>query len=182
MEHCPPHDRPFGLMAEFATADELLAAAAAVRGVGYTRIDAFAPFPLEGLTEAIGAPRSRLPVAVLVFGLLGAALGFAMQYFATVLHYPINVGGRPLNSWPAYIPVTFELGILLAALAAVIGMLGANGLPMPHHPVFNVSRFARASQDRFFLLIEASDPKFDRKQTRELLERFSPYEVNEVDN
>ncbi len=170
----------YGLMAEFDTPEDLLAAAKHAHAEGYRRMDAYSPFPVEGLSEAIGFHHTRLPLLVLIAGIVGAIVGFASQYYVTVFDYPINVGGRPLNSWPAYIPITFEVTILFAALTAVVGMIALNRLPMPYHPVFNVPAFGRASRDRFFLCIEAADPRFDREGTRQFLESLKPREVSEV--
>ena len=171
----------YGLMAEFATPEQLLEAAHHTREAGYRRIDAFAPFPIEGLAHAIGFHRTRLPLVVLLAGMCGAAAGFSMQYYAAAVSYPINVGGRPLNSWPAFIPVTFEMTILFAAGAAVFGMLIMNGLPTPYHPVFNVPRFALASRDRFFLCIKARDPMFDVDLTRKFMLTLNPREVIDIE-
>jgi hypothetical protein len=170
----------YGLLAEFRDANALVEAAARVHGAGYRRLDAYTPFPVEGLAEVLGFHERRLPMVVLAGGLAGAAAGYGLQYWVSAIAYPLNVGGRPLHSWPAFIPVTFELTILVAALAAVLGMLALNGLPMPYHPVFNVPRFALASRDRFFLLIEAADPRFDRAETRRFLEGLGPREVSDV--
>jgi len=172
--------RLHGLLAEFESPDDLLRAADRVHAEGYRRMDAYSPFPIEGLAEAIGFHKNRLPLLVLIGGILGALVGFLSQYWAAVIDYPINVGGRPLNSWPSFIPVTFEVTILVAALTAVLGMLALNGLPMPYHPVFNVPRFALATRDRFFLAIEATDPRFDREATRRFLERLGAREVSDI--
>lgn len=169
-----------GLMAEFDDPEHLLVAAESAYRDGYRRMDAYAPMPVEGLAEAIGFRPDWVARIVFTFGLAGAAGGFALCWWMSVIAYPHNVGGRPLNSWPAYVPITFECMVLLACLSAVIGMLGMNGLPRPYHPVFNVAKFARASRDRFFLCIEAADPKFDRSKTREFLEHLDPLEVTEV--
>lgn len=169
----------FGLLAEYADQHELLAAVRRARAEGYTAMEAYAPMPVEEVAHAIGH-KNRLPLIVLVGGALGAVAGFALQYWASVHAYPINVGGRPLNSWPAFIVVTFELAILFAALAAVLGMLALNGLPRPHHPVFSVPRFEFASRSRFFLMILARDPLFEPDRTRELLAATSDLGVEEV--
>jgi hypothetical protein len=171
---------PYGLLAEFANPDDLVAAAARAYTDGYRRMDAYTPFPVHGLAEAIGFHTNRLPLLVLLGGILGAAAGFGSQYYAAVIDYPLNVGGRPLNSWPAFIPITFEVTILFAALTAVLGMLALNGLPQPYHPVFNAPRFALATRDRFFLCIEATDPRFDPQTTRQLLETLGAKEVTDV--
>lgn len=169
-------ERPaiYGLMAEFLTPEEIVAAARRARQAGYRALDAYTPYPVEGLSAELGVRRTRLPFIVLVSGLVGAAVGFFMQYYSIGVDYPLNVGGRPYNSWPAYMPITFEVMVLVAALSAVFGMLFLNGLPEPYHPVFHVERFVRASQDRFFLCIEATDPRFDRVETEAFLASLGP--------
>ena len=170
----------YGMLAEFESPDQLRAAARAARDAGYRRMDAYSPFPIHGLTEALGSRPSRLAGLVLAGGVLGMLSGFGLQYWASVIAYPLNVGGRPLNSWPSFIPVTFEVTVLLAALTAVLGMLALNGLPYPHHPLFGAERFARATSDRFFLCIEAADPRFDRAGTEAFLTGLHPLGVTEV--
>ena len=167
-------------MAEFDGPRELIEATTHAYRAGYRRMDAYSPFPIEELSEAVGFHHTNVPLVVLIGGILGGGSGFLMQYWISAINYPINVAGRPLNSWPAFIVPTFELTILGAALFAVMGMLALNGLPMPYHPVFNVERFAFASKDRFFLCIEARDPKFDRKATEEFLRSLNPRDVVEV--
>ena len=179
MERSP---RLHGLMAEFCTPAEIVAAATRVRGAGYSALDAYSPFPIEALAEAAGhRSRGRLPFLVLMGGILGGLGGYFLQYWTSVHVYPLNVGGKPLHSWPAFVPVTFECAILGAALCAVFGMLGLNGFPRPYHPVFNVPEFAAASSTRFFLCIEAIDPKFDEDSTRTFLESLSPMGVYDVE-
>src|SRR5580700_8772310 len=170
----------YGLMAEFDEAEPLLEAARRAHAAGYREMDAYSPMPVEGLAEAIGFRTSLVQRLVFVAGLLGATGGFTLCWWMTVIAYPHNVAGRPLNSWPAYIPITFEGMVLVACLTAVVGMLALNGLPQPYHPVFNVAQFARASRDRFFLCIESTDPKFDLDATRRFLEMQNPREVTEV--
>ncbi len=172
----------YGLLAEFSEPNELIAAARATREAGYTRVDAYTPYPIEEVSEALHLKRSGLPLLVLIGGIIGGLAGFGLQYWAATIAYPVNIGGRPFNSWPAFIPITFETTVLVAAFFTVLGMLALNGLPMPYHPVFNVPRFALASRDRFFLCIEATDPKFDREGTRRFLERLVPRTVSEVDH
>ena len=171
----------YGLMAEFATSEALVEASQKAYDAGYRNMDAFAPFPVHGLSEAVGFKKTRLPLFVLIGALVGMVTGFGMQYFAMVIHLPLNIGGRPHNSWPSFIPITFEVTILFAAFAAVIGMFVLNGLPQPYHPVFNVERFKRASQDRFFLCLESADTKFNPASTRAFLSGLRPIEVFEVE-
>jgi hypothetical protein len=172
----------YGLMAEFSDAQELVEATRRAYDAGYRHMDAYSPFPIEALPEALGVHRTRFPYVVLLGGLLGGLAGYVLQYWTSAVDYPLNVGGRPFHSWPAFIPVTFECTVLGAALTAVLGMLARNGLPMPYHPVFNVPRFALASRDRFFLCIEASDPLFDPDRTWGFLSRLQPRQVSQVDH
>ena len=170
----------YGLLAEFDDPTSLVAAADRARRAGYRSMDAYSPFPIEELHEALGSHHTRLPLIVLIGGLCGCIGGYLLQYWAAGIAYPLNVGGKPLHSWPAFIPVTFECTILAAALTAVFAMLALNGLPMPYHPVFNVPRFALASRNRFFLCIESTDPQFDVEKTRSFLETLNPREVTTV--
>ena len=169
----------YGLLAEFSTHEKLLHAAEKAYEQGFRKMDGYAPFPVEGLAEALGK-KTRLPLLVLIGGIIGGLSAYVMEWDANVISYPINIGGRPLNSWPAFIPITFELTILGAALTAFLFSLGLNGLPRPHHPVFNVPEFERASQDRFFLCIEATDRIFDSARTREFLQSLHPLTIAEV--
>ncbi|MCB0061158.1 MAG: DUF3341 domain-containing protein [Caldilineaceae bacterium] len=169
-----------GLVAEFIDEKTLLAATQRARGAGYRDMDAFTPYPVEEIADALDFRRTRVPLVVLIGGILGGAGGFALQYWINVYAYPLNVGGRPLNSWPAFIPVTFETTVLLAGIFAVFGMFWLNGLPEPYHPLFNVAQFGRASQDRFFLYIENSDPNFAYAETRAFLEGLAAEGVYDV--
>src|SRR5262249_31294880 len=171
----------YGLMAEYTTPEALVDATARAYAEGYRKMDAYSPLPVEGLAEALGFTYNRLPLIVLIGGLTGAATAVAMMYFSSVINYPINVGGGRWASWRAWVPITFELPILFGSFAAVLGMLGLNGLPMPYHPVFNAPGFAMASRNRFFLCIEARDPKFDPAATRAFLEGLGPKSVVEVE-
>ncbi len=174
-------ERFYGLMAEFEAPEELLDAARNTYAEGYRKLDAYSPFPIHGLSEAVGFRTTRLPVLVFLGGLFGCCGGFYMQWWANVVGYPLNIGGKPYDSWPAFIPITFELTILGAALSTVIGMAALNGLPSPYHPVFNAPHFAMATRNRFFLCVEAKDPKFDMTETRNFLESLHPIEVTEVE-
>jgi len=170
-----------GLMAEFPSAEELLNAAHKVHEAGYRDVDAYSPFPIHGMDEALALPKSWIPLLVLIGSLAGTALGFGLEYWVSVIDYPLMVGGKPFFSWPAFVPVAYETTILLGGLTAAIGMLAINGLPRPYHPVFNVERFTLAMSDRFFLCIEATDPKFHREETKNFLEGLHPYQVSEVE-
>ena len=169
-----------GLLAEFDDAKSLLAAARRAYQAGYRRMDAYTPLPVEGLAEALGIRRTWVPLIVLLGGLGGCLGGFFLQYWIAVMDYPINAGGRPLNSWPSFIPVTFELTILAAAFSAVIGLFALCRLPWPSHPVFNVPAFEQATQGRFFLCIETRDPRFAAEETRRFLAGLGPREVHDV--
>jgi hypothetical protein len=171
----------YGLLAEFKTPEELIEATHKAHEAGYRKMDAYTPYPIEEVGHALGARGTRLPYIVLAGGIFGALFGFLMQYYASVIDYPLNVGGRPHFSWPSFIPGTFETTVFLAAFAAVLGMLALNGLPQPYHPVFGVPGFEAASQDRFFLQIEARDPNFDLEETRKFLESFKPESVSEIE-
>lgn len=172
--------RLHGLMAEFDDPDKLLAATKKTYEAGYRNLDAYSPFPIHGLDEAVGFHRTRLPLVVLIAGLTGALFGLALQYIALGIDYPLNVNSRPLFSWPSFVPIIFECTILFSAFTAGISMIVMNGLPKPYHPVFNVPNFERATQDRFFLCVEARDPKFSPQQTRQFLESLGPLNVSEV--
>ena len=180
MAHAPRTGTVHGLMAEFDNPTDLVAAADRARREGYTAMDAYTPFPIEELNDALGLTRNRLPLIVLLGGIFGGTGGYFLEYWTQVIAWPMNIGGRPFHSWPYFIPVTFECAVLGASLCAFVGMLALNGLPMPYHPVFNVPAFARASRDRFFLCIESTDPKFDRYATESFLKNLHPVGVSEV--
>jgi Protein of unknown function (DUF3341) len=170
----------YGVTAEFDNPTALVNAARAAREKGYRKLDAYSPFPIEELNDVLHLHRNKLPLIVLLGGITGGLTGYLLQYYITVWNFPINIGGRPLHSWPAYIIITFELTILFAAISCVLGLLALCGLPTPYHPMFNVPRFAAVSRNRFFLCIEASDPLFDHDRTAEFLESLEPREVSEV--
>jgi hypothetical protein len=180
MSHAETPSALYGLMAEFGTATALVHATERARLAGYQKLDAYSPIPIEELSEALDLPKTRLPKLVFIGGLLGGLGGFGLETWASTIAYPMNIGARPDFSWPQFIPVTFETTVLGAALTCFIGMWALNKLPQPYHPVFNVPEFARASTDRFFLCIEAADPRFDREGTAEFLKNLHPLGVTEV--
>ncbi len=171
----------YGLMAEFDTPTEVVNAAHKAYDAGYRKMDAYTPFPIEALNEALHLKRSRVPLIALIGGIVGAVGGYLLQYWASNIAYPMNIGGRPMHTWPMFIVITFECTILVASFSAVLGMLALNKLPQPYHPVFNSPRFELASRTNFFLCIESDDPNFDAQKTREFLEQLSPTHVSEVE-
>jgi Protein of unknown function (DUF3341) len=171
---------PYGLIAEFDRTEDVIEATRRAYEHGYRMMEAYTPFPVEGLAEALGFHKNRVAACVLIGGITGGLAGFFMQWYSAVLSYPVDIGGRPFNSWPAFIPITFEMTILFASLAAVFGMLGLNGLPRPHHPVFNVPNFVLASRNRFFLCLQARDPLFDEVESRQFLELLNPKSIDVV--
>jgi len=171
----------YGLIAEFASAEHLLQATRNARAAGYREIEAYAPFSVEGLAEATGLNSNRIPFITLLGGIAGGLGGYLLQWYTAVIDYPINSGGRPLHAWPAFIPATFELTVLGAALAAFLGCLISNGLPRLYHPVFNAQDFDLASRNRFFLCIRAADPQFDRGRTQAFLQSLQPQRVSGVE-
>ena len=182
MSHAAPSTpASYGLLAEFDSAQALLKAAEQVKAAGYTKTDAFSPFPIHGLAEALGFREHVIPKLVLGAGITGALAGYGLEYWTQVIAFPMNIGGRPTFAWVSFIPPAFETTILFAAFTAAISMIVLNGLPQPYHPVFNVPRFDRASQDGFFLAIEATDPKFDGERTRDFLRQLAAREVVTVD-
>jgi len=174
-----PKQPIYGYLAEFDGQDRLLGAARAVKGKGYEVVEAYSPLPIHGLADILGW-KNHLPAIVFVGGIVGACVGFGLQYWVSVIEYPVSVGGKPLNSWPAFIVPTFECTILFAAASAVLGMLWLNGLPQPYHPVFNVPHFVEASRDKFFLMILSRDPRFDLAGTKRFLESLEPVSLEEV--
>jgi len=170
----------FGLMAEFDNVNDAVIAARRTYAAGYRKLDAYSPFPVEELSEAIGFHKNGVALICLIGGILGGTAAFTLQWWINTISYPVNIGGRPLNSWPSFIIVTFEMTILFSGLSAVFGMLALNGLPMPYHPVFNVPRFELASKDRFFLVVFSSDKNYDAIRTRQFLEGLNPISVAEV--
>jgi hypothetical protein len=171
----------YGLLAEFRAPEEIVKAALGVHAAGYRKVDAYTPYPMEEVLDALHLHETRVPQLALTGGLLGLIGGFGFEYWASAISYPMNVGGRPYFSWPAFVVPAFETTVLGAAIVTVVGMLLLNGFPQPYHPVFNVKSFATASRDRFFLCIEARDERFDLEKTRELLKRLGAYEVSEVE-
>jgi Protein of unknown function (DUF3341) len=176
--HAPPL---YGVIAEFENPNDLVHAARKVYEAGYRRINGYSPYPIEELSEAIGFTHTSLPLIVFIGGVVGGLSGFFMQYWIEVINYPINVGGKPFNSWPAFIPITFEMTVLFAAFSAVLGMLVLNKLPQPYHPVFNAPNFALATRDRFFLAVEANDAKFQHNKVTDLLKSLGAIEVSDVE-
>ena len=174
------YEHLFGLAAEFDSAEALQAAARHISGVGYTRAEAYTPFPIEGLAESLGMKRTYMAPVVLGGAIVGGAAAYFMMWFANVIHYPWNIGGRPPNSWPMFMPITFELAVLFAATSGVIALFLFNRLPQLYHPMFNIESFTRASRDGFFICIEATDPRFDLHRTRTMLESLGPLAVMEV--
>ncbi len=170
----------YGLLAEFADEEALLEAATRVRSLGFQQVEAYSPYPVHGLAEVLGIRGVRLPRIVLGGGIVGLVAALAMQWYSAVIDYPLNIGGRPLASWPSFMPIAFELTILVAGSSAVLGMFALNGLPQPYHPLFNVPEFAKASRAGFFLCVEARDPKFDLVETRTMLAELGAQGVFEV--
>lgn len=171
----------YGIVAEFNTPEAVTEAANRAREAGYTKMDAYTPFPVTGLDEALGMSNTRMGWVVLIMGILGGLSAFFMQYFAQAIHYPLNIGGRPLNAWPNFIVITFEVTVLFSAFTAGLFMLARNGLPQPYHPIFNTPNFGAATRDHFFLCIEANDAHFDTAKTRAFLEELGPLRVSEVE-
>ena len=180
MSHAQLSPPIYGILAEFDSSTDLVYATKAAYAAGYRKMDAYSPFPIEEASEALGFHKSRVPLIVLLGGLLGGLSGFGLQYWINVISYPLNIGGKPYDSWPAFIVPTFEMTILFAGLAGVFGMFALNGLPMPYHPLFNVDRFSAVTRDKFFLCVEAADPKFDLVDTQRFMESLKPLSISEV--
>jgi len=180
MSHASLAPAIYGLMAEFDSSTRLVEATKAAYAAGYRRMDAYSPFPIEEASEALGFHKTRVPLIVLVGGLFGGCAGYGLQYWINVISYPLNIGGRPWHSWPAFIIPTFEMTVLFGGLAGVFGMFALNGLPMPYHPVFNVERFSAVTRDKFFLCVEAADPQFDMVGTQKFMESLNPLSISEV--
>lgn len=180
MSHAIAAPTLYGLMAEFETPTELVNACKAAYAEGYREMDAYSPFPIEEASEAIGFHKSAVPLIVLLGGILGGVSGFGLQYWINVIAYPLNIGGKPYDSWPAFIVPTFEMTILFAGLCGMFGMFALNGLPQPYHPVFNVDKFSAVTRDKFFLCVEATDPKFDLVGTQQFMGRLKPLSISEV--
>jgi ActD protein len=180
MHHVDDTPKLYGLLAEFDSPTAVVTAARKAREAGYVKLDAFTPFPIHELDEALKVPRTILPWLVFAGGLAGLLGGFAMQYWMSAVDYPLNIGGRPLASWPAFVIPSYEMTILFASITAVVGMIALNGLPMPYHPLFNAPNFTNATADRFFLCIETKDAKFDAAGTRQFLETLQPLGVTDV--
>ena len=180
MSHVMAAPTLYGLMAEFETPTELVHACKAAYAEGYREMDAYSPFPIEEASEAIGFHKSAVPLVVLMGGILGGLSGFGLQYWINVIAYPLNIGGKPYDSWPAFIVPTFEMTILFAGLAGMFGMFALNGLPQPYHPVFHVDKFSAVTRDRFFLCVEATDPKFDLVGTQQFMQGLKPLSISEV--
>ncbi len=175
-----PMNPIYGMMAEFDNPTDLVKATEHAYSAGYRKMDAYTPYPIEELSDALGFRKNRVPLVVLVGGILGGLSGYLLQYWISAVSFPLNIGGRPYHSWPAFIVVTFEMTILFGGISAVVGMLALNGLPMPYHPVFNNPRFTAVTRDRFFLCIEAADPKFDIVSTGSFLMGLKAIDVTEV--
>ena len=180
MSHSITAPSIYGLVAEFETPTELVNACKAAYAEGYREMDAYSPFPIEEASEAIGFHKSAVPLVVLTGGILGGLSGFLLQYWINVIAYPLNIGGKPFNSWPAFVVPTFEMTILFAGLSGMFGMFALNGLPRPYHPLFHVDQFSKVTRNRFFLCVEAIDPKFDLAGTQQFMERLKPLSISEV--
>lgn len=180
MSHAATAPSIYGLMAEFETPTELVNACKAAYAEGYRDMDAYSPFPIEEASEAIGFHKTAVPLVTLTGGILGGLSGFALQYWINVIAYPLNIGGKPYDSWPSFIVPTFEMTILFAGIIGMLGMFALNGLPQPYHPVFNVDRFSNVTRNKFFLCVEATDPKFDLAGTQQFMQRLKPLSISEV--